>query len=204
MADALRLGGMTPLTTIDYPGCLSAVLFCQGCPWRCGYCHNAHLQPFEPSKTFVWSWERVVSFLEKRRDFLDAIVFSGGEPTAQEALLEAVREVRALGFRIGLHTAGAYPERLKRLLPYLDWIGLDIKAPLDERYARVTGRAHSHRAVRESLRLVLESGVPNQLRTTVDANTLSPIDQKQLSENLDTLGAAPTIWQRIRKTEDSY
>ena len=52
---------------------------------------------------------RVLAFLKRRQDLLDAVVFSGGEPTLQDGLLGAMEEVRAMGFRIGLHSAGIKP-----------------------------------------------------------------------------------------------
>ncbi len=112
------------------------MIFCQGCPWRCRYCHNQGL--LDPNANTLIHWREVRDFLTRRVGLLDAVVFSGGEPTAQNALAAAIPEVRALGFKIGLHTSGAYPERLRRLLPLLDWVGLDIKS-LPEGYDEITG-----------------------------------------------------------------
>lgn len=122
----LRVGGLVPLSTCDWPGQLAATLFCQGCPWDCPYCHNPHLREIRAGETLVW--RDLMTWLESRRGLLDGVVFSGGEPTLQAALPDAVREVRRLGFRIGLHTAGPYPKRLATLLPWLDWVGFDVKA----------------------------------------------------------------------------
>ena len=124
----MRVGGFVPFTSTDYPGALAAVVFCQGCPWRCGYCHNPHLVPArgEGERGF----DGILEWLENRRGLLDAVVFSGGEPTAQAALDEAMDAVRARGFKIGLHTGGAYPRRLAALFRHVDWIGFDVKAPI--------------------------------------------------------------------------
>src|SRR3954470_21541171 len=96
----LRIGGFVPFSGIDYPHHLSAVVFCQGCPWRCGYCHNAHLQPArgESERT----WDDVLAFLGRRRSLLDAVVFSGGEPTLQAGLGAAMQDVKAMGYKVGL------------------------------------------------------------------------------------------------------
>ena len=117
----LRVGGLTPLSTTDWPGMLAAVVFCQGCPWRCGYCHNPDLIPARGDHEIPW--EDVLAFLRRRQGLLDGVVFSGGEPTAQAGLADAMREVRALGFKIGLHTGGMYPQRLAAVLPLVDWVG---------------------------------------------------------------------------------
>ncbi|MDH5537396.1 MAG: anaerobic ribonucleoside-triphosphate reductase activating protein [Betaproteobacteria bacterium] len=192
----LRVGGLVPLTTTDYPGMLAAVVFCQGCPWRCHYCHNPHLIPARRAAEIAWT--RVLSFLERRRGLLDAVVFSGGEPTQQSAILVAVREVRAMGFRIGLHTAGMYPRRLARLLPLVDWVGIDIKAPF-ESYSNTTGAAHSGDAARESLRLILSSGVDYECRTTVDPGLLDADALTRLAATLAALGVNRYVLQECRE-----
>lgn len=161
----IAVGGVTPCTTIDYPDHLAAVVFCQGCPWQCGYCHNRHL--LDAADGGAVSWQAVLEFLGRRQGLLDAVIFSGGEPTLQEGIETAVRMVRDKGFLVGMHTAGPYPDRLCALLPYLDWVGMDIKAPFDE-YERITGIPDSGDAARKSARLVRESGVAHQFRTTLD------------------------------------
>lgn len=163
-AASLQVGGLTRLTTIDYPGELAAVVFCRGCPWRCRYCHNGGL--LEPDQGTRIPWTEIEGFLTRRVGLLDAVVFSGGEPTAQRALPAAISAVRSLGFKIGLHTSGAYPERLRRLLPQLDWVGLDIKAPRPE-YEGVTGVEGSGKPAWESLDILLEAGLPMEVRTTL-------------------------------------
>jgi pyruvate formate lyase activating enzyme len=163
-AAPLRVGGLTRLTSIDYPGELAAVVFCQGCAWRCRYCHNPDL--LDPDATTAWSWAAVLEFLRQRQTLLDAVVFSGGEPTIQHALAAAMTEVRALGFKVGLHTNGAYPDRLRRLVPLLDWVGLDIKAlPLE--YPAITGIDGSGAPAWESLALLLEAESALEVRTTI-------------------------------------
>jgi pyruvate formate lyase activating enzyme len=159
----LRVGGLTPMTSIDYPGELAAVVYCQGCPWRCGYCHNGHLLPND--RPGQLSWGSVLSFLDGRRGLLDAVVFSGGEPTAQRRLASAIADVRDRGFKVGLHTAGPYPGLLARLVPLLDWVGLDIKALPDD-YPEVTGVFGSGARAWRSLRLLLDAEVSLEVRTT--------------------------------------
>lgn len=161
----LNVGGLTRCTTIDYPGELAAVLFCRGCPWRCRYCHNRHL--LDAGKPASMAWDDVIRFLENRRGLLDAVVFSGGEPTMQAALPEAVLAVRQMGFKVGLHTAAPFPQRLLDLLPRLGWVGMDIKAPF-EQYDVITGIPGSGAAARTSAELLRRSGVPRQFRTTLD------------------------------------
>jgi pyruvate formate lyase activating enzyme len=190
---ALSIGGLTPLTTIDYPDALAAVVFCLGCPWRCRYCHNPHLAQRENGGGM--SWSEVVSFLERRRGLLDAVVFSGGEPTVQGALADAMAVVRALGFRVGLHTAGCYPDRLQQVLPLVDWVGLDIKA-LPERYAAITGVPGSGDAAWRSLDLLVGSRVDHEVRITVHGVLLSRVEVDRVVDRVRLAGAREIVLQK--------
>ncbi len=191
----LTLGGLTPLSASDYPGRLAVVLFCRGCPWRCGYCHNAHLQ--DASSGPELSWADAEGFLRRRVGLAEAVVFSGGEPTAQSGLGEAMRRARELGFLVGLHTAGPYPQRLAEVLPLADWVGLDVKAPFDE-YEAVTGVPDSGGAVRESLRRLLAFGVDHECRTTVHPARLDAARLERLTDELWSLGVRRHALQAFR------
>ena len=180
-AARLRVGGLSPHSSCDWPGQLVATVFAQGCPWACAYCHNPHLLPARGSDEIAW--EEVLTFLRTRRGLLDGVVFTGGEPTLQDALPAAIADVRELGFQVGLHTGGQFPTRLAGVLPHVDWVGFDVKAPWDV-YDRMTGsRAAAKRRVRASS-LLVASGVPFEARTTVHPALLS----------LTTSRYSPTSW----------
>lgn len=195
MSNPVRVGGLTPLTTIDYPGELAAVIFCQGCPWRCRYCQNAEL--LEASAAARMEWEEVLAFLERRRGLLDAVVFSGGEPTLQRGLSAAIAQVRTLGFKIGLHTAGCYPERLTELLTFVDWVGLDVKA-LAEHYADLTSVKGSGAAAWTSLQQVLASRADYEVRITVHPTLLPPERLRELLHRLAHVGVKLIALQACR------
>lgn len=195
MAAALRVGGMVPLTTLDYPGRLACVLFCQGCAWRCRYCHNPQL--IEPRGEQRLDWRELRSFLERRRGLLEAVVFSGGEPTLQPALADAMQEVRELGFAVGLHSAGIKPAALARVLPLADWVGFDVKA-LAEDLPALTGVDNSGRANWRSLRHLLDSGVEHEVRTTVHWQLLDPPRLLRLAERLAGAGVKRFAVQLVR------
>ncbi len=184
-----------PFTATDYPGALAAVLFCQGCPWRCGYCHNPHLVPAHGDDEFDFC--QILDRLAQRRGLLDAVVFSGGEPTAQAGLPDAIAKVRTLGFAIGLHTGGAYPRRLAAVLRDVDWVGIDVKAPFAG-YAVVTGVAASGTAARESLDLVLDAGVAHEVRTTVHPLLTPPMALESLARELAAHGVERWTLQAFR------
>ena len=183
----LRVGWLTPLTTIDFPGELAAVVYCQGCPWRCPYCHNGHLVPSRGAESIPW--DRVLQFLSAPRGLLDGVVFSVGEPTLQSGLGDAMGQVRGLGFKVALHTAGPYPERLRRVLHLLDWVGLDIKAMPGD-YAAVTGVPGSGVRAWESLGLLLDSGVAFEVRTTPMPGSDGPANLEPLTRRLAESGVA--------------
>lgn len=191
----LRVGGFVPFSTTDYPDQLAAVVFLQGCPWRCLYCHNPHLIPASGPEHHTWA--DILRFLSRRRGLLDAVVFSGGEPTLQRPLLEAALQVKSMGFRIGLHTGGMYPKRLAKILPLLDWIGLDVKAPGDA-YDRITGTVDSGHALFESLEQVVTSGVNYELRCTWHPDLLSAADLEKMTDQLIRTGADRLVIQVYR------
>jgi pyruvate formate lyase activating enzyme len=196
-ADDIVLGGFTPLSSCDWPGELVATVFCQGCPLACRYCHNPDL--LAVGRGGGPAWPEVLSFLEARRGLLDGVVFSGGEPTMQAGLPAAVAASRALGFRVGLHTAGPYPHRLAHLLSQVDWVGFDVKAPFDD-YEAITGVPGSGARARESLAALVDSGVAFDIRTTVHPTLLSEDDLARLDADLAALGTGPTRRQPFRAT----
>ena len=195
MTNDLKIGGFVPFSATDYPDHLSAVVFCQGCPWRCGYCHNPHLQPAHTAAPL--RWDAILGFLESRRGLLDAVVFSGGEPTMQRGLADAMGAVKALDYKVGLHTAGIYPQRLLEVLPLVDWVGLDVKAPF-ESYERITGVRGSGARAKKSMEHVVASGVAHEVRTTADPSLLDARDLAQLSADLPRSGVKRYVVQPCR------
>jgi anaerobic ribonucleoside-triphosphate reductase activating protein len=191
----MRIGGIVPFTTIDYPGALAAVLFCQGCPWRCHYCHNPQLQTC--SKKSPYEWPHIISFLKMRQGFIDAIVLSGGEPTEQKDLVQAVQEIRSLGYKVGLHTAGMHSEALKAVLPLIDWVGMDIKAPFED-YERITRVPHSGQAAKISAGHILNCGAAYEFRTTVHPSLLSRDDLIRMAQQLAAMGVKHYVLQPFR------
>ena len=152
-ADSLAIAGLVPLSTVDWPGKLAAVVFLQGCPLACPYCQNeAILDPKVPGAV---PWSQVEALLARRAGLLDGVVLTGGEALRQAGVVDAARRVREMGFGVGLHTAGAYPRALAKTLPHTDWVGIDVKAMPDD-YAAATGFGAGAKAW-QSLDAVLEA-----------------------------------------------
>lgn len=189
----IAVGGFTPFTTIDYPGMLSAVVFCQGCPMACRYCFNSDL--IKRRNTGLISWEKILNFLDSRKGFLDAVVFSGGEPTQQTMLKSAIKQVKDIGFKVGLHTSGAYPKRLRRIIDIVDWIGLDIKA-VPDKYEDATGMKGSGKLVLESAKIIIESSTDYQFRTTINAKDAE--GKAELQGFIGSLAPKKHVWQEMK------
>ena len=139
----------------------------------------------------------MLALLRQRHGLLDGVVFSGGEPLAQSGLPDALAQVRALGYATALHTAGMYPERLAAALPLLDWVGLDIKAPL-HRYDAITGVPGSGVKAWDALRRLLGSGVAYECRTTWHAGLFGPEELQGLADALARVGVRRWAVQECR------
>lgn len=195
-AARLQVAGLVPLSTVDWPGHLVATVFCQGCPWNCGYCQNPSLIDCAPAGRVSWA-EEVEPLLLRRRGLLDGVVFTGGEATRQAALPSAMARVRDLGFSVGLHTGGAYPRRLAEMLPLVDWVGLDIKA-LPGDYATVTGVPAAGRRAWESLAVVLAAGTDLEVRLTVHPGAPQAGSAVEIARRLRAAGVRTFALQDAR------
>ena len=194
----MQVGGFLPFTMIDYPKKLSAVVFTQGCPLRCPYSHNPELQT--PSVQTEIDWSGVLSTLEKRKNLLDGVVFSGGEPLMQSDIKEAMQTVKDMGFLVGLHPSGVFSDVLERVLPLTDWVGLDIKAPFDK-YAKASGTAESFdmgKRAEKALDMILASGTELEVRTTTDPRVVTKADISSMADVLLAKGVKHFALQEYR------
>lgn len=189
------IGGVAPFSSVDWPGMLTAVIFVAGCPWRCFYCHNPHLQ----QRHARYDWTEVCEWLQSRRGLLDGVVFSGGEPLSEIQLPQMMETVRAMGFKIALHSAGVYPERLAAVLPLVDWIGLDIKTNAPG-YDALTGRVRSHTPADISLQILLDAHCEFECRTTWSPAWLSEFKLLDLAHGLAERGVRQYAVQNHRST----
>ena len=181
----VQIGGVVSFTTIDYPGKLAAVLFLVGCPLRCTYCSNPHLLLPHDGE---YDTGKILEWLRHRVGKLEAVVFSGGEALMQgDATIEYMKQVRALGFKIGLHTNGFYPETLKRASEYVDWIGLDFKATR-EKYPDLTGQNIAYENMMRSLDVWLSTGKELEVRITCDPRYVDKNDLIQIANILSERG----------------
>ncbi len=187
----MKIGGLQKFSLLDYPEHLSAIIFTKGCNFRCQYCYNPMLvlpEGADKSKNIdsaengnhkfsVEEIEEVNSeisendlfdFLNKRVGKLEGIVITGGEPTLHPDLPEFIDKIRKLGFKIKLDTNGTNPEMIKGLIAesQIDYIAMDIKGT-EESYSKVTGVPVNMENIKKSIKIIMESNLPYEFRTTV-------------------------------------
>ena len=156
--------GGTLISSIEFHGNMSLVIFMSKCPLACRYCHNVELLEDDTEKTF----EEIKSEIDNAADFIDAVVLSGGEPLMQlDALIELFTYIKGIGLKTKLDTSGIYPDKIEKLLDLelLDFVSLDVKAPF-EKYRKVTG-ANVGSQVKKSMKLLnSDDNVHLEIRTT--------------------------------------
>ncbi|MFZ2188723.1 MAG: anaerobic ribonucleoside-triphosphate reductase activating protein [Candidatus Moraniibacteriota bacterium] len=167
----MNIGGYQKLTLIDFPGTLATTVFTVGCNFRCPFCHNPELVLGAgqiASGTQNKTEQEFFAFLKKRVGKLAGVCITGGEPTLQPDLIEFIKKVRALGFRIKLDTNGARPDILKKLLDLklLDFVAMDIKNQL-KNYSKTVGVKVDTERIKLSVELIRNGRVPYEFRTTV-------------------------------------
>ena len=176
----MSLVGLDKMSLLDYEDKISCVLFYKACNFRCPFCHNG-LTVLEAEDEFLF--EAVLEYLKSRVGLLDAVVFTGGEPTLEPHLKEHIKQVKELGFLIKLDTNGTNPAILKDLIDsnLLDYIAMDIKNS-QEKYPLTTGTKRVDMgAIKESISILMTSGVPYEFRTTL-------VDEFHKLEDMEKMG----------------
>ena len=195
----MKIGGLQKVSLMDYPGKISAIIFTQGCNFRCPYCHNPELvdqklyQPCLPEKD-------ILAFLSTRRGKLEAVTITGGEPTLQDDLVPFIHKIRKMGFAVKLDSNGSRPDVLARLIgeKLLDYIALDIKAPI-EKYQSVVHVPVDGNDIRKSIRIVLKEKILHEFRTTV---VLSLLTHKNIAAIVrEIAGAKRYVLQKYHPTK---
>jgi pyruvate formate lyase activating enzyme len=162
----MQIVGLEKNSVVDFPGKIAAVVFTPGCNLDCYYCHNRFLLTQETWPELL-SEENVLKFLEKRKNLLDGVVISGGEPTLQKDLEKFIVTVKKLGYSVKLDTNGTNPDVLKELFAkrLIDYVAMDFKAPL-AKYKQICGNDSFLEWIKESIQLLLLGQVPYEFRTT--------------------------------------
>jgi pyruvate formate lyase activating enzyme len=180
------IGGMQKFSLLDYPGHVSAIIFTQGCNFRCGFCYNPMLVwPREVSevknksalkkenkagneKGQYLKEDDLFRFLKARKGKIDGVVISGGEPTIHKDLPEFIKKIKKAGFKVKLDTNGSNPLMLKNLIKedLIDYIAMDIKSSKDK-YEKAIGKKIDFNKIKKSVKIIMDSGLPYEFRTTL-------------------------------------
>ncbi len=179
----MLIAGIQKTTLIDYPGKVAATLFLFGCNFRCGFCHNPEL--IGELKTKTISEKEVLDFLQNRKEFLEGVCITGGEPTIQKDLQDLIRKIKNIGLDVKLDTNGTNPEMLKNLIDenLLDCIAMDIKTGYGK-YHKLTNTKTNLEKIKKSIRIIINSKVNHEFRTTVIPEFYDKEDIKEIKEML--------------------
>lgn len=163
----MKICGLNKTTLLDYPGCVAATIFLGGCNFRCPFCHNGDLVLCS-GEMQGYEEEEILNFLQKRKNVLEGVCITGGEPTLYSELPAFIKKIKELEYRVKLDTNGSNPNMLKALIEenLADYIAMDIKAPVSD-YDKVCGVAVDIEAIKTTVELLKEGKVPYEFRTTV-------------------------------------
>jgi len=222
------LGGLQKTTLIDYPGKIACTVFLLGCNFRCPFCYSPELvlperikdQPKISEKDFF-------KFLKRKKGLLEGVVICGSEPTFQSELPEFCRKIKSQGFLVKIDTNGSNPEMLEKLIKekLVDYFALDIKAPLRQfsifnyqfsKYDKATGVKVDLEKIKESIKIIKNSGVDYEFRTTLIpaihtkedilqiARDISPAKKFYLQNFNTTKPLLNPLFQKIKPYDEEY
>lgn len=178
----MRIGGIQRTSLIDYPRKISTIIFTQGCNFRCRYCYNSKLvleeffeKPIEEDEIF--------SFLEKRKNNIDGVVISGGEPTIHNDLPIFIKKIKEMGFLVKIDTNGTYPKMIEYLISenLVDYVAMDIKASI-EKYEKITQVNVDKNNILKTIEILMNSDIEYEFRTTYVKSLLSLDDFIKIGE----------------------
>lgn len=168
---------------IDYPGHTSAVLFTEKCNFNCSYCYNRKLSD-QPDKIFE---QEILPKLIERKDFVNHVVISGGEPTIDESFEEMLTKLHNEGFVVGIHTNASNPNKIIDNINKISFLGIDIKS-VKSKYNEIAGTKVNLDNVEKLLRYVIENGIAHEVRTTLFPKHVSKEDILEIAKWLKEAG----------------
>jgi pyruvate formate lyase activating enzyme len=196
----MTIAGLQKLSLIDYPEKISAVVFLMGCNFRCPFCQNPELVDYRYRDETIQiqiSEKDFFKFLESRKELLSGVCITGGEPTINSDLPEFISKIKKLGFSVKLDTNISNPLMIEKLINgseenLIDYFAIDIKSS-PENYSKAGGVEIDIKKIEESLKIISESKIPFELRTTsapgiIDKEEISKI--KKWLKNLAVLEKA--------------
>ncbi len=182
------ISGFQPLSLLDYPGIICSIVFTQGCPFRCVYCHNPELIPVQASDlSKIIKEDDVLERLNRRKKIVEGVCITGGEPTVHPDLPEFIKKVKQLGMLVKLDTNGLTPRMVERLIKerLVDFFAMDLKHTW-ERYSEVIGIKQKNviENCKETFHLIQDSSIPHEFRTTTYSALHSEHDLCEIASQL--------------------
>jgi len=183
----VKIAGFAKTSLLDWDGNVTAVLYLPGCNFRCPFCHNKDLV-LAPEALEEVPIEDIEDFVKENEEFLDGIVITGGEPTIHKDLPDLIKRLRKLRIRIKLDTNGSNPEMLQDLIKagLIDYVAMDIKAPLNEKYNELAGKEVALDKVKRSIEIIMSSGIDYEFRTTMVPILLEKDDYEKVAAYVAT------------------
>ncbi len=178
----MEIQGLQKTSLIDFPGEISAIFFLSKCNFRCPFCYNIEL--VENNKNLQsMNKKEIETFLDERKNFLDGIVITGGEPTLSEDLEDLIDLIRSKGFKVKLDTNGTNPEKLKKIIDSgkVDYIAMDIKAS-KENYDKAAGIKVNIKNIEKSVEILMNNSVPYEFRTTCVPGLMDDEEMEKLTK----------------------
>ena len=194
----MKISGIIKTTLIDYSGHIATSIFTQGCNFKCPYCHNPDLIFKDSASKEYMALDYFWDFLENRRNFLDGVVITGGEPTLQPDLIEFMEEIKKRNFKVKLDTNGSQPEKISFLINngLIDYIAMDIKSSI-EKYSFYSDESCIGDKVIQSVNLIKQSQIDYEFRTTVVPELHDENDIKDIAKIV--VGSKNFIIQNFRE-----
>ncbi len=192
----MLIKGFQKTSLIDFPGNISAIVFLSRCSFRCPFCYNRDLVLDSPSLPEI-PQEEILHELARRKKYLDGVVITGGEPLLNEDVLPFMKKIKEMSYLVKLDTNGSNPSLLSRVLKekLADYVAMDIKSS-PEKYEQAAGVKINIEDIRKSARLIMESGVDYEFRTTVVPNLVDEEDVENIGKWLK--GARAYYLQQFR------
>ena len=180
------LGGLQKLTLLDFPGNVACTVFTVGCNLRCPFCHNPALVNNPPEDALI-SEDEFFAFLKKRQGILDGVAITGGEPLLHTDIGEFIARIKSMGFKVKLDTNGTFPDRLEKVLAEgnVDYVAMDLKNTFDK-YAKTVGiEGFDTSLIKRSIKILQDSGVAHEFRTTVVSPLHEAADFGQIAKQVE-------------------
>lgn len=178
----MKICGIQKVTLLDFPGYVACTIFLGGCNFDCPYCHNSSLIRSNKAAEIITK-EELYEYLKRRKGILDGIAITGGEPLIHSEIIDLIKNIKALGYKVKLDTNGSKPETLKYLISegLIDYVAMDIKNTL-KKYPLTIGCLTDLSKIEESIKLLINSNIEYEFRTTIVKEYHEPNDFHKIGE----------------------